>query len=382
MEVFNLEQIGILYINIYLPNNIDYTKLKILNKNEDGNFDLLIKSPNFTKKYNFYIKNLIIENISKVIGRITSYNNSKILILKYNTKRNYNFLEKINNNLFGINVFQNYIEDFNDYKILEIKCNNCSNIIETLNNKIIFDVDENKFEEVISNLFVCYDEDVDKETYQKMYNNYVNKINIDNYNIYIKNENKINNININIKDNNIYCNNCKEKIGSILKNKLNYNILNLIIHFQNKNNIDLYINNIFDENYLNILIFNSFKKNIDFCLYNLEFNKYIYFNCSMNFFENINDKNLNNNNKSILSIISINISNIKISSKIDNIYIELTKKNYFNFLKILEINNDKYSSLLNMYLLDINDNTNSNINTNNNNNTIINNKYYIYCIYI
>ena len=382
MEVFNLEQIGILYINIYLPNNIDYTKLKILNKNEDGNFDLLIKSPTFTKKYNFYIKNLIIENISKVIGRITSFNNSKILILKYNTKRNYNFLEKINNNLFGINVFQNYIEDFNDYKILEIKCNNCSNIIETLNNKIIFDVDENKFEEVISNLFVCYDEDVDKETYQKLYNNYVNKINIDNYNIYIKNENKINNININIKDNNIYCNNCKEKIGSILKNKLNYNILNLIIHFQNKNNIDLYINNIFDENYLNILIFNSFKKNIDFCLYNLEFNKYIYFNCSMNFFENINDKNLNNNNKSILSIISINISNIKISSKIDNIYIELTKKNYFNFLKILEINNDKYSSLLNMYLLDINDNTNSNINTNNNNNTIINNKYYIYCIYI
>ena len=380
MEVFNLEQIGILYINIYLPNNIDYTKLKILNKNEDGNFDLLIKSPTFTKKYNFYIKNLIIENISKVIGRISSYNNSKILILKYNTKRNNNFLEKINNNLFGINVFQNYIEDFNDYKILEIKCNNCSNIIETLNNKIIFDLDENKFEEVISNLFVCYDEDVDKETYQKMYNNYVNKINIDNYNIYIKNENKINNININIKDNNIYCNNCKEKIGSILKNKLNYNILNLIIHFQNKNNIDLYINNIFDENYLNILIFNSFKKNIDFCLYNLEFNKYIYFNCSMNFFENINDKNLNNNNKSILSIISINISNIKISSKIDNIYIELTKKNYFNFLKILEINNDKYSSLLNMYLLDINDNTNTNIN-NNNNNTIIN-KYYIYCIYI
>ena len=379
MEVFNLEQIGILYINIYLPNNIDYTKLKILNKNDDGNFELLIKSPTFTNKYNFYIKNLIIENISKVIGRISSYNNSKILILKYNTKRNNNFLEKINNNLFGINVFQNYIEDFNDYKILEIKCNNCSNIIETLNNKIIFDVDENKFEEVISNLFVCYDEDVDKETYQKMYNNYVNKINIDNYNIYIKNENKINNININIKDNNIYCNNCKEKIGSILKNKLNYNILNLIIHFQNKNNIDLYINNIFDENYLNILIFNSFKKNIDFCFYNLEFNKYIYFNCSMNFFENINDKNLNNNNKSILSIISINISNFKISSKIDNIYIELTKKNYFNFLKILEINNDKYSSLLNMYLLDINDNTNTNIN--NNNNTIIN-KYYIYCIYI
>ena len=382
MEVFNLEQIGILYINIYLPNNIDYTKLKILNKNEDGNFDLLIKSPTFTKKYNFYIKNLIIENISKVIGRISSYNNSKILILKYNTKRNNNFLEKINNNLFGINVFQNYIEDFNDYKILEIKCNNCSNIIETLNNKIIFDVDENKFEEVISNLFVCYDEDVDKETYQKMYNNYVNKINIDNYNIYIKNENKINNININIKDNNIYCNNCKEKIGSILKNKLNYNILNLIIHFQNKNNIDLYINNIFDENYLNILIFNSFKKNIDFCLYNLEFNKYIYFICSMNFFENINDKNLNNNNKSILSIISINISNIKISSKIDNIYIELTKKNYFNFLKILEINNDKYSSLLNMYLLDINDNTNTNTNINNNNNNTIINKYYIYCIYI
>ena len=380
MEVFNLEQIGILYINIYLPNNIDYTKLKILNKNDDGNFELLIKSPTFTNKYNFYIKNLIIENISKVIGRISSYNNSKILILKYNTKRNNNFLEKINNNLFGINVFQNYIEDFNDYKILEIKCNNCSNIIETLNNKIIFDLDENKFEEVISNLFVCYDEDVDKETYQKMYNNYVNKINIDNYNIYIKNENKINNININIKDNNIYCNNCKEKIGSILKNKLNYNILNLIIHFQNKNNIDLYINNIFDENYLNILIFNSFKKNIDFCLYNLEFNKYIYFNCSMNFFENINDKNLNNNNKSILSIISINISNIKISSKIENIYIELSKNNYFNFLKILEINNDKYSSLLNMYLLDINDNTNTNIN-NNNNNTIIN-KYYIYCIYI
>ena len=379
MEVFNLEQIGILYINIYLPNNIDYTKLKILNKNDDGNFELLIKSPTFTNKYNFYIKNLIIENISKVIGRISSYNNSKILILKYNTKRNNNFLEKINNNLFGINVFQNYIEDFNDYKILEIKCNNCSNIIETLNNKIIFDLDENKFEEVISNLFVCYDEDVDKETYQKMYNNYVNKINIDNYNIYIKNENKINNININIKDNNIYCNNCKEKIGSILKNKLNYNILNLIIHFQNKNNIDLYINNIFDENYLNILIFNSFKKNIDFCLYNLEFNKYIYFNCSMNFFENINDKNLNNNNKSILSIISINISNIKISSKIENIYIELSKNNYFNFLKILEINNDKYSSLLNMYLLDINDNTNTNIN--NNNNTIIN-KYYIYCIYI
>ena len=100
----------------------------------------------------------------------------------------------------------------------------------------------------------------------------------------------------------------------------------------------------------------------------------------MNFFENINVNNLNNNNnKSILSIISINISNIKISSKIDNIYIELTKKNYFNFLKILEINNDKYSSLLNMYLLDINDNTNTNIN--NNNNTIIN-KYYIYCIYI
>ncbi len=380
MEVFNLEQIGILYINIYLPNNIDYTKLKILNKNDDGNFELLIKSPTFTNKYNFYIKNLIIENISKVIGRISSYNNSKILILKYNTKRNNNFLEKINNNLFGINVFQNYIEDFNDYKILEIKCNNCSNIIETLNNKIIFDIDENKFEEVISNLFVCYDEDVDKETYQKMYNNYVNKINIDNYNIYIKNENKINNININIKDNNIYCNNCKEKIGSILKNKLNYNILNLIIHLQNKNNIDLYINNIFDENYLNILIFNSFKKNIDFCLYNLEFNKYIYFNCSMNFFENINDKNLNNNNKSILSIISINISNIKISSKIENIYIELSKNNYFNFLKILEINNDKYSSLLNMYLLDINDNTNTNIN-NNNNNTIIN-KYYIYCIYI
>ena len=379
MEVFNLEQIGILYINIYLPNNIDYTKLKILNKNDDGNFELLIKSPTFTNKYNFYIKNLIIENISKVIGRISSYNNSKILILKYNTKRNNNFLEKINNNLFGINVFQNYIEDFNDYKILEIKCNNCSNIIETLNNKIIFDLDENKFEEVISNLFVCYDEDVDKETYQKMYNNYVNKINIDNYNIYIKNENKINNININIKDNNIYCNNCKEKIGSILKNKLNYNILNLIIHFQNKNNIDLYINNIFDENYLNILIFNSFKKNIDFCLYNLEFNKYIYFNCSMNFFENINDKNLNNNNKSILSIISINISNIKISSKIENIYIELSKNNYFNFLKILEINNDKYSSLLNMYLLDINDNINTNIN--NNNNTIIN-KYYIYCIYI
>ena len=378
MEVFNLEQIGILYINIYLPNNIDYTKLKILNKNDDGNFELLIKSPTFTNKYNFYIKNLIIENISKVIGRISSYNNSKILILKYNTKRNNNFLEKINNNLFGINVFQNYIEDFNDYKILEIKCNNCSNIIETLNNKIIFDLDENKFEEVISNLFVCYDEDVDKETYQKMYNNYVNKINIDNYNIYIKNENKINNININIKDNNIYCNNCKEKIGFILKNKLNYNILNLIIHFQNKNNIDLYINNIFDENYLNILIFNSFKKNIDFCLYNLEFNKYIYFNCSMNFFENINDKNLNNNNKSILSIISINISNIKISSKIENIYIELSKNNYFNFLKILEINNDKYSSLLNMYLLDINDNTNTNIN---NNNTIIN-KYYIYCIYI
>ena len=380
MEVFNLEQIGILYINIYLPNNIDYTKLKILNKNDDGNFELLIKSPTFTNKYNFYIKNLIIENISKVIGRISSYNNSKILILKYNTKRNNNFLEKINNNLFGINVFQNYIEDFNDYKILEIKCNNCSNIIETLNNKIIFDLDENKFEEVISNLFVCYDEDVGKETYQKMYNNYVNKINIDNYNIYIKNENKINNININIKDNNIYCNNCKEKIGSILKNKLNYNILNLIIHFQNKNNIDLYINNIFDENYLNILIFNSFKKNIDFCFYNLEFNKYIYFNCSMNFFENINDKNLNNNNKSILSIISINISNIKISSKIENIYIELSKNNYFNFLKILEINNDKYSSLLNMYLLDINDNTNTNIN-NNNNNTIIN-KYYIYCIYI
>ena len=378
MEVFNLEQIGILYINIYLPNNIDYTKLKILNKNDDGNFELLIKSPTFTNKYNFYIKNLIIENISKVIGRISSYNNSKILILKYNTKRNNNFLEKINNNLFGINVFQNYIEDFNDYKILEIKCNNCSNIIETLNNKIIFDLDENKFEEVISNLFVCYDEDVDKETYQKMYNNYVNKINIDNYNIYIKNENKINNININIKDNNIYCNNCKEKIGFILKNKLNYNILNLIIHFQNKNNVDLYINNIFDENYLNILIFNSFKKNIDFCLYNLEFNKYIYFNCSMNFFENINDKNLNNNNKSILSIISINISNIKISSKIENIYIELSKNNYFNFLKILEINNDKYSSLLNMYLLDINDNTNTNIN---NNNTIIN-KYYIYCIYI
>ena len=379
MEVFNLEQIGILYINIYLPNNIDYTKLKILNKNDDGNFELLIKSPTFTNKYNFYIKNLIIENISKVIGRISSYNNSKILILKYNTKRNNNFLEKINNNLFGINVFQNYIEDFNDYKILEIKCNNCSNIIETLNNKIIFDLDENKFEEVISNLFVCYDEDVDKETYQKMYNNYVNKINIDNYNIYIKNENKINNLNINIKDNNIYCNNCNEKIGSILKNKLNYNILNLIIHLQNKNNIDLYINNIFDENYLNILIFNSFKKNIDFCLYNLEFNKYIYFNCSMNFFENINDKNLNNNNKSILSIISINISNIKISSKIENIYIELSKNNYFNFLKILEINNDKYSSLLNMYLLDINDNTNTNIN--NNNNTIIN-KYYIYCIYI
>ena len=102
----------------------------------------------------------------------------------------------------------------------------------------------------------------------------------------------------------------------------------------------------------------------------------------MNFFENINDKNLNNNNKSILSIISINISNIKISSKIDNIYIELTKKNYFNFLKILEINNDKYSSLLNMYLLDINDNTNSNINTNNNNNNTFINKYYIYCIYI
>ena len=378
MEVFNLEQIGILYINIYLPNNIDYTKLKILNKNDDGNFELLIKSPTFTNKYNFYIKNLIIENISKVIGRISSYNNSKILILKYNTKRNNNFLEKINNNLFGINVFQNYIEDFNDYKILEIKCNNCSNIIETLNNKIIFDLDENKFEEVISNLFVCYDEDVDKETYQKMYNNYVNKINIDNYNIYIKNENKINNININIKDNNIYCNNCKEKIGFILKNKLNYNILNLIIQLQNKNNIDLYINNIFDENYLNILIFNSFKKNIDFCFYNLEFNKYIYFNCSMNFFENINDKNLNNNNKSILSIISINISNIKISSKIENIYIELSKNNYFNFLKILEINNDKYSSLLNMYLLDINDNTNTNIN---NNNTIIN-KYYIYCIYI
>jgi hypothetical protein len=99
----------------------------------------------------------------------------------------------------------------------------------------------------------------------------------------------------------------------------------------------------------------------------------------MNFFENINDKNLNNNNKSILSIISINISNIKISSKIENIYIELSKNNYFNFLKILEINNDKYSSLLNMYLLDINDNTNTNIN--NNNNTIIN-KYYIYCIYI
>ena len=382
MEVFNLEQIGILYINIYLPNNIDYTKLKILNKNDDGNFELLIKSPTFTNKYNFYIKNLIIENISKVIGRISSYNNSKILILKYNTKRNNNFLEKINNNLFGINVFQNYIEDFNDYKILEIKCNNCSNIIETLNNKIIFDLDENKFEEVISNLFVCYDEDVDKETYQKMYNNYVNKINIDNYNIYIKNENKINNININIKDNNIYCNNCKEKIGSILKNKLNYNILNLIIHFQNKNNIDLYINNIFDENYLNILIFNSFKKNIDFCLYNLEFNKYIYFNCSMNFFENINDKNLNNNNKSILSIISINISNIKISSKIENIYIELSKNNYFNFLKILEINNDKYSSLLNMYLLDINDNTNTNTNINNNNNNTIINKYYIYCIYI
>ena len=99
----------------------------------------------------------------------------------------------------------------------------------------------------------------------------------------------------------------------------------------------------------------------------------------MNFFENINDKNLNNNNKSILSIISINISNIKISSKIENIYIELSKNNYFNFLKILEINNDKYSSLLNMYLLDINDNINTNIN--NNNNTIIN-KYYIYCIYI
>ena len=60
MEVFNLEQIGILYINIYLPNNIDYTKLKILNKNDDGNFELLIKSPTFTNKYNFYIKNLII----------------------------------------------------------------------------------------------------------------------------------------------------------------------------------------------------------------------------------------------------------------------------------------------------------------------------------
>ena len=375
MEVFNLEQIGILYINIYLPNNIDYTKLKILNKNEDGNFDLLIKSPTFTKKYNFYIKNLIIENISKVIGRITSFNNSKILILKYNTKRNYNFLEKINNNLFGINVFQNYIEDFNDYKILEIKCNNCSNIIETLNNKIIFDLDENKFEETISNFYICYDEDVDRETYQKLYKNYVNKINIDNYNVYIKNENKFNNINIIIKDDNIYCNNCKEKIGSILKNKLNYNILNLIFHFQNKNNNDLYINNILDENYINILIFNSFKKNIDLCFYNIEFNKYIYFNCSMNFFENINDKNFNNNNKSIFSIISINITNLKISSKIDNIYIELNKKNYFNFLKILEINNEKYSSLLNMYLLDINENS---INKSNNNI----NKYYIYCIYI
>ena len=380
MEVFNLEQIGILYINIYLPNNIDYSKLKVLNKNEDGNFELLIKSPTFTKKYNFYIKNLIIENISKVIGRISLYNNnSKILILKYNTQRNNNFLEKINNNLYENNVFQNYIEDFNEYKILEIKCNNCSNIIETLNNKIIFDLDENKFEETISNFYVCYDEDVDKETYQKLYKNYVNKINIDNYNVYIKNENKFNNINIIIKDDNIYCNNCKEKIGSILKNKLNYNILNLIFHFQNKNNNDLYINNILDENYINILIFNSFKKNIDLCFYNIEFNKYIYFNCSMNFFENINDKNLNNNNKSILSIISINISNIKISSKIENIYIELSKNNYFNFLKILEINNDKYSSLLNMYLLDINDNINTNIN--NNNNTIIN-KYYIYCIYI
>ena len=65
-------------------------------------------------------------------------------------------------------------------------------------------------------------------------------------------------------------------------------------------------------------------------------------NCSMNFFENINDKNFNNNNKSIFSIISINITNLKISSKIDNIYIELNKKNYFNFLKILEINNEKY----------------------------------------
>ena len=379
MEVFNLEQIGILYVNIYLPNNIDYSKLKILNKNEDGNFELLIKSPTFTKKYNFYIKNLIIENISKVIGRIKLYNNnSKILILKYNTQRNKNFLEKINNNLYEINVFQKYIEDFNDYKILEIKCNNCSNIIETLNNKIIFDLDENKFEETISNFYICYDEDVDRETYQKLYKNYVNKINIDNYNVYIKNENKFNNINIIIKDDNIYCNNCKEKIGSILKNKLNYNILNLIFHFQNKNNNDLYINNIFDENYINILIFNSFKKNIDLCFYNIEFNKYIYFNCSMNFFENINDKNLNNNNKSIFSIISINISNLKISSKIDNIYIELTKKNYFNFLKILEINNDKYSSLLNMYLLDINENS---INNNCKNNTNIN-KYYIYYIYI
>ena len=376
MEVFNLEQIGILYINIYLPNNIDYSKLKVLNKNEDGNFELLIKSPTFTKKYNFYIKNLIIENISKVIGRISLYNNnSKILILKYNTQRNNNFLEKINNNLYENNVFQNYIEDFNEYKILEIKCNNCSNIIETLNNKIIFDLDENKFEETISNFYVCYDEDVDKETYQKLYKNYVNKINIDNYNVYIKNENKFNNINIIIKDDNIYCNNCKEKIGSILKNKLNYNILNLIFHFQNKNNNDLYINNILDENYINILIFNSFKKNIDLCFYNIEFNKYIYFNCSMNFFENINDKNFNNNNKSIFSIISINITNLKISSKIDNIYIELNKKNYFNFLKILEINNEKYSSLLNMYLLDLNENS---INKSNNNI----NKYYIYCIYI
>ena len=376
MEVFNLEQIGILYINIYLPNNIDYSKLKVLNKNEDGNFELLIKSPTFTKKYNFYIKNLIIVNISKVIGRISLYNNnSKILILKYNTQRNNNFLEKINNNLYENNVFQNYIEDFNEYKILEIKCNNCSNIIETLNNKIIFDLDENKFEETISNFYICYDEDVDRETYQKLYKNYINKINIDNYNVYIKNENKFNNINIIIKDDNIYCNNCKEKIGSIFKNKLNYNILNLIFHFQNKNNNDLYINNILDENYINILIFNSFKKNIDLCFYNIEFNKYIYFNCSMNFFENINDKNFNNNNKSIFSIISINITNLKISSKIDNIYIELNKKNYFNFLKILEINNEKFSSLLNMYLLDINENS-----INNSNNNI--NKYYIYCIYI
>lgn len=376
--VFHLNNIGVLYVNVVLPEELRNNKKKLKDicfrhKCEDGNISIEVKN---YFSFSFCLnKNVSVINIKKSTPKII--NNCSMLQIKYNVTKDSISNDEIYNKFDSSGIKDVIMNDnSNEVYLHKIKCRKCNCVLfddtESKEMKIVFDINIKRLDDNINEMFICFEEmNLVKEQYDKVQMKLKNKINIDIRYVWINYTLYQSNAHINIDNDKFKCSNCNELIGAFDNETLNgvqyakFELTKIIVDYKDKDTIYT-IDDIINESYIKVLLHKAITDNKPLISFSHK-NQLIVFNITMNILiqmkMNYNDKNMKN--KKYYGIFTVDCITNKEAYYIDDVYqIEVEEKDIINILKIIENNNtlfkeeiDNYSHLNNnnkqLYILQL-----------------------------